>query len=336
MTKGGNIMKTHTFGRFSIALALAAALACTAGAAQAQAPYKMEIVVFGAPSLGAFLPPVIKARKLDEANGLDITFQTRTPDAYAAQFNSGEFQVGGSAALLTTGLADLRGLKVSYLFNLFDFFGAVVTGKPEIKTLADLKGKELAAASGTTNFKMVSWFAQQQKVDMSEVKVVNTATPGLIGYALADRADAVQLWEPAYSTLLSKKPSLRTLDLDLAKQWRAFSGGDKIPYLGVAAHADWVQKNQAIVPALYRTYKQAAEWVAANPAEAAKLVSPKADAEGLAVMEKLIRDNSRLGMNVQPAAGLRKEIEAVYRAGQAIGYLPKTPSAGSVYDGRLE
>jgi hypothetical protein len=87
-------------------------------------------VVFGAPSLGALLPPVIKAQKLDEKNGLAIKFEERTPDAYTAQFNSGEFQVGGSAALLTVGLADARGVKVTYLFNLFDFWGAVVTSRP--------------------------------------------------------------------------------------------------------------------------------------------------------------------------------------------------------------
>ncbi len=329
-------MKARTFGRFTRFLALAAALGLAAGAAQAQPLQKIDIVVFSAPSLGAFLPPVIKARKLDEANGLDIGFQTRTPDAYATQFNGGEFQVGGSAALLTIGLADLRGLKVSYLFNLFDFWGAVVTGRPEIKTLADLQGKQLAAARGTTNFVMVDWFARQQKVDMSKVEVINTATPGLIGYALADRADAVQLWEPGYSMLIAQKPSLRTLDLDMPKQWRAFAGGDKIPYLGVAAHTAWVEKNQAVLPALYRTYKQAAEWVAANPAAAAKLISPKAEGPALAVLEQLIRDNSRLGMNVKPAGELRREIEAVYRAGQSIGYLPKAPSAGSIYAGRLE
>ncbi len=329
-------MQARMFGCFTRRLALAVLIGLGAGAAQAQALHKMEILVFGAPSLGAFLPPVIKARKLDEANGLDITFQTRPPDAYAAQFNSGEFQVGGSASLLVIGLADLRGLKVTYLFNLFDFWGAVVTGKPEIRTLADLQGKQLAAARGTTNFQMVDWFARQQNLDMSKVDVINTATPGLIGYALADRADAVQLWEPGYSTLIAKKPTLRTLDLDMQNQWRKFSGGDKIPYLGVAAHTEWVAKNKAIVPVLYRTYKQAAEWVAANPAAAAKLISPKADAAGLAVMEQLIRNNSRLGMNVQPAGELRKEIESVYRAGQSIGYLPKSPSAASIYDGRLE
>ncbi len=329
-------MKANIFDRITPCLVLAAVLGLGAGAAQAEVLHKIEIVVFGAPSLGAFLPPVIKARKLDEANGLDITFQTRTPDAYAAQFNSGEFQVGGSASLLTIGLADLRGMKVSYLFNLFDFWGAVVTNNPQIKTLADLQGKQLAAARGTTNFQMVDWFARQQNVDMSKVDVINTATPGLIGYALADRADAVQLWEPGYSTLMAKKPSLRTLDLDIQNQWRKFAGGDKIPYLGVAAHAEWIAKNKAIIPVLYRTYKQAAEWVAANPAEAAKLISPKADAAGLAVLDQLIRANDRLGMDVQPAGELRKEIDAVYRAGQSMGYLPKPPSAASIYDGRMQ
>ena len=52
---------------------------------------KLSIVVFGPPSLGAFLPPVIKAQKLDEKNGLSIKFEERTPDAYFAQFTSGEF-----------------------------------------------------------------------------------------------------------------------------------------------------------------------------------------------------------------------------------------------------
>src|SRR5258705_11974586 len=120
----------------------------------AQAPEPISIVVFGAPSLGAFLPPIIKAQKLDEKNGLEIKFEERTPDAYIAQFNSGEFQLGGSASLLTVGLADARGVKVTYLFNLFDFWGAVVTSRPEIKTLRDLEGKDLAAAKGTTNYLM--------------------------------------------------------------------------------------------------------------------------------------------------------------------------------------
>jgi NitT/TauT family transport system substrate-binding protein len=313
-------------------LLLAAAL-CIASGAPALALDKVSIVVFGPPSLGAFLQPVIKQFKLDEANGLSIDFAERTPDAYTAQFNSGEFQVGGSAAVLTVGLADARGVKVAYLFNLFDYWGAAVTSRPDVKTLKDLEGKDLAAARGTTNYIMFDWFARQQGLDLSKVAVVNTATPGLIGYALADRAAAVQLWEPAYTTLMTKKPGLRTLDLDIAARWQAFAGSRNIPYLGVAAHISWIEQHRALVPKLFATYKAAAEWLVAHPDEAAKLISPKGTAEDQRAVADLIRANDRLGLNIRWASEVRSDIERVYAAGRATGFLPSDPAASSVYQG---
>ena len=304
-----------------------------AGAApvHAQAPADLSIVVFGAPSLGAFLPPIIKAQKLDEKNGLRIKFEERTPDAYSAQFNSGEFKLGGSAALLTVGLADTRGVKVTYLFNLFDFWGAVVTSRPDIKTLKDLEGKDLAAAKGTTNYVMFEWFARQSGADPAKFSVVNTATPGLIGYALADRATAIQLWEPAYTTLLSKKPTVQTIDLKIADSWKKFSGSTNIPYLGVAAHIEWAEKNPELVTKLYTTYKQAAEWVAANPDEAVKLIAAKGTPEDQKAIGDLIRSNERLGMNVRWASDVEKEIKSVYEAGKSTSFLNTDPNAATIY-----
>ncbi|WP_024578198.1 ABC transporter substrate-binding protein [Afipia sp. OHSU_II-C1] len=297
---------------------------------------KVSIVVFGAPSLGAFLPPVIKAQKLDEKNGLSINFEERTPDAYTAQFNSGEFKVGGSAALLTVGLADVRGVKVTYLFNLFDYWGAVVTSRPEIKSLKDLEGKDLAAAKGTTNYVMFDWFARQVGVDTSKLSVINTATPGLVGYALADRATAVQLWEPAYTTLHSKKPSIRMLDLKIQDSWKKMSGSTNIPYLGVAAHVDWAEKNKDLIPKLYTAYKQAAAWVTANPDDAAKLIASKGTDDDRKAIAELIRANDRLGMNLRTAAEVSKEIKAVYAAGRSIAFLPSDPSPATIYQGPMK
>lgn len=297
---------------------------------------KVSIVVFGAPSLGAFLPPVIKAQKLDEKNGLSINFEERTPDAYTAQFNSGEFKVGGSAALLTVGLADVRGVKVTYLFNLFDYWGAVVTSRPEIKSLKDLEGKDLAAAKGTTNYVMFDWFARQVGVDTSKLSIINTATPGLVGYALADRATAVQLWEPAYTTLHSKKPSIRMLDLKIQDSWKKMSGSTNIPYLGVAAHVDWAEKNKDLIPKLYTAYKQAAAWVTANPDDAAKLIASKGTDDDRKAIAELIRANDRLGMNLRTAAEVSKEIKAVYAAGRSIAFLPSDPSPATIYQGPMK
>ena len=312
------------------ALAFAALTAPTSAAAQA--PAKVTIVVFGFPSLGAFMPPVIKAKKIDAAHGLDIEFVERPPDAYTTQFNSGEFKVGGSAAVLTVGLADARGVKVKYLFNLFDFWGAVVTSRPEIKTVKDLEGKQLAAARSTTNFVMSEFFAKQQGVDVSKIEVVNTAPPGLVGYALADRADAVQLWEPAYTLLKAKKPDIRILDTSMSKTWKSFAGGERIPYLGVAAHSDWIEANQALIPKLYATYKEAGDYIAKNPEEAVTLIAPKSTPEDRAALVSLIKSNERLGMSVVPAGEVTKQIEAVYRAGIDVGYFKSQPSNDTIYN----
>lgn len=320
-------MKTQSIlARFCIAWVLGL-IAVTAAAAQE----KLSIVVFGAPSLGAFLPPIIKQFKLDEQNGLQISFEERTPDAYTVQFNSGEFLLGGSASLLTVGQADLRGVKVAYLFNLFDYWGTVVTSAPEVKTLGELNGKTLAAARGTTNFAMFDWFARRQGVDLGKVSIVNTATPGLIGYAMAERADAVQIWEPAYTVLLVKKPTLRTLDLDIGARWSAFTGSRNIPYLGVAAHVSWIEQHRELVPKLFATYKAAADWITANPDAAAKLIAPKDTAEDQNAVAGLIRANERLGLNLRWASDVRKEITAVYAAGQSTGFLSAAPAQSSIY-----
>jgi NitT/TauT family transport system substrate-binding protein len=316
--------------------AIVAAIGLLGSPVHAAGPAPITIVVFNPPSLGAMFPDIIKQQKFDIANGIDITFVERPPDAYAAQFNSGEFQVGGSASVLIVGLGATRGIKTSYLFNLFDYFGTVVTGRPDIKTLADLAGKQVAAAKGTTNYTMFAWFAKQQGIDPDSLQVVNTATPGLVGYALADRADAVQLWEPAYTLVKAERPDIRTIDLNIAKVWKAYTGGSVLPYLGVAAHQEWIDTHRDLIPGLYRAYKQAAAWAVANPDAAAPLVAAvKNDAERQAIAD-LIRDNARLAMDLQPGDKIVNEIEATYRAGLDVGLFKDLPPASSIYTGGME
>jgi NitT/TauT family transport system substrate-binding protein len=325
-----NDVEEHVM-RFYLAT-VSTAVALASAPCQAQTLEKLTVLIFSPPSLSAFMPPVIKTRKLDQANGLDITFQERTPDAYATQFNSGEFKVGAAASLLTIALADSRGVKVRYLFNIYDFWGAVVSSRPEIKALKDLEGKQLAGARSTTNYVMFEFFAKKLGVDVAKIQVVNTAPPGLVSYALADRADAVQLWEPAYTLVRSKKPDIRTLDTSMDQTWKAFAGGSRIPYLGVAAHADWADQNPTLVAKLYATYKAAAEWIVANPDEAAPLAAGRASAEDIKAIATLIRSKERMAISLVPADEVRKEIEAVYRAGIDVGYFANMPSSGTIYD----
>lgn len=311
---------------------LASAIAA-GGSAQAQNLEKMSIVTFGPPSYGAFLPPVIKHLKLDNKHGIDITFHERTPDAYSVQFNSGEFQVGASASLLTIGLAANRGVKVTYLFNLYDYWTYVVTSRADVNTLKDLEGKDLAAAKGTTNYVLFDWFARRLGVDLSKTSVVNTATPGLLGYAMADRAAAVNLWDPAYTQLVQRSPKIKTLDLQIRQNWEKFTGTKHIPYLGVAAHSDWVEKNAHLVPKLYAAYKEAIDWTLANPEAASKLILPKATPDDQRAVSDLIKENDKLGMGIAWAKDVRKELEWVYKAGHEMGFLPAIPGPETIWSG---
>lgn len=326
-------MTSHMFkGLPGLFLAGGMLIALSTADARAQAVQKLDILIFSPPSLGAFIPPVIKAQKFDVKNGLELMFHERTPDAYTTQFNSGEFKIGGSASLQTIGLADVRGVKVKYLFNLFDFWGAVVTSRDGVKSVKDIEGKQIAAARSTTNYKMFEFFAMKQGVDITKFQVVNTAPPGLMSYAIADRADAIQIWEPTYTLLKAKKPDVRSLDLGIAKTWKAFSGGTRIPYLGVAAHADWANANPELIKKLYATYQQAADWLQKNPDAAAPLMFPKRGPDDQKQIAALIRANDRLGISMGGANEMRKEIEAVYKAGMEIKYFPTMPSGASVYD----
>ena len=54
---------------------------------------------------------------------------------------------------------------MKYLFNLFDYWGTVVTSRDTVKTLKDLEGKELAGARSTTNYQMYEFFAKRQGVE---------------------------------------------------------------------------------------------------------------------------------------------------------------------------
>jgi len=316
------------------ALGLAAASACGAEPAITVKNGRMtvRVLAFQAPSLGAFLPAVIKGHRIDAAHGLTVAFSYATPDNYNTEFASGHYQVGGSAALLSEALRTERGVDVTYLFNLFDYFSAVVTADPAIRGLGDLPGHSLAAATGTTNHAMFAWFARAQGLNLDDVELLNQTTAGLSTMALMGRSDATEIWEPAYSSLRHKKPDIRSLDIGLPS-WKAAFGTDTIPYLGLAAHRPWAQAHPDVVAKLYRIYADAAAWTRANPAAAAKIIAAATPKGKAATLQGLIEDNDRLRLNVRPARALTDGIAAVFRAGRQTGYLSATPPSTIVHKG---
>ena len=110
------------------------------------ADIKLDLPVFPVPSLSNFTPPIIKAKKFDHANGLDINFVVKAARSYRTDFASGTNKVGGSGTVLAD-VAKLteKGVNTVYLFNVFDFWGTVVvSSKSNIHSLKDLEGRRKA------------------------------------------------------------------------------------------------------------------------------------------------------------------------------------------------
>ena len=249
--------------------------------ARAQALEKLTILIFSPPSLGAFMPPVIKAQKFDQANGLDITFQERTPDAYAAQFNSGEFKIGGSASLQTIALgrhARRQGEVPVQPVRLLGHGRHLAAG---VKTLKDLEGKQLAGARSTTNYVMFEFFAKRHGVDVSKIQVVNTAPPGphratrspiaptrCRSGSRPTRCSSPRSRRSARSTSASRRPG------------RSSPAAAAFPISGSARTPNGPTQNPELVQKLYTTYKAAAEWIQKNPEAAAPLIVPTGHAGG--------------------------------------------------------
>ena len=74
----------------------------------------------------------------------------------------------------------------------------------------------------------------------------------------------------------------------------------------------------------------------ANPAAAAPMIAPvKNDAEREAITA-LIKDKSRLALELAPAGKIAKEIQATYKAGIDVGLFKDMPPDSSIYGGEMD
>ncbi len=65
------------------------------------------------------------------------------------------------------------------------------------------------------------------------------------------------------------------------------------------------------------------------------MIAPKSTPADRAALVSLIKSNDRLGMSVVGANDVRKQIEAVYKAGIDVGYLKAQPSGDTIYNKAL-
>lgn len=308
---------------------LAAAFMLFAGAASADL-IKLTIPTLPSPSLGAFMGPVIKAKKFDEQSGLDLTFVQKPTATYRTDFAAGTDQLGGSGTLLAdVALLRDKGLKVTYLFNVFDFWATVVVPQDSsIKAITDLKGRTLTASLPTANFPIFRYLAGLGGLDMKTVELRNADSSALVPTAKSKRSDSVQLWEPAYTILTHGNNDFRSIDV--MSHWKKKTSENAFPYLGISAQQAWVDQNKSVIPKLFSAYRLAAEFIKSHPKESASLIAKSLRVSGPVIEDLLSSD--RLQLNLYWAVDNRQAAAEVFKAAISEGYLKSMPTDGVLYD----
>jgi len=313
-----------------MALALLLAVFAFAALVPAQELPVVKMSSFDKPSFGHTTASLIEANEFDKKNGIDIQWSFKGGTAANTDFATGRDKISMASALLSEANRRLKGVKTVYLFNVLNLHGAILTADPKIQGLKDLEGKTLGAFTVTTNYAMLRYFAQKAGLDLSKVSILSTNAAGLATYLMANRADAVHVWEPNYTKLIVQNPGKFSM-LEYVHQWEAIHGKPQRGFLGVAAHEDWIAENKDLIPKIYKTFKDLADWVPSHHEEAAEVINKAAGIPKDAFLMTL--QGNRYKIDVVPAGEIEANIKEVFQAGIDSGYMKAMPDDGIIYKG---
>src|SRR3990167_8031513 len=193
----------------------------------AQVP-KAKVGTLAAPSTSSWMVAVMEGRQFDIKNGVDVEWveQPSTASLYN-DFAAGSYPMA-TGGIMTYANQYARGVKAK-LFATYQLFGTSVIVNtergPDIRSLKDLNGKELAAPLASENYKAMTIYMLWSGVDLKSLKTRNFEQPGVAAdlRSPTGTAPAGIVWAQLPTRLVMDDPKkfkdLVSMD-ELEKLWR--------------------------------------------------------------------------------------------------------------------
>ena len=181
--------------------------------------------------------------------------------------------VGGSLDVLTTGgvLSNFpaRGQGKVFLLNDIEWKVGQVWAGPEIKTIADLKGKKIATTRGTTAHDLLYHGLSSVGLDVNkDVEIVNQRMSDAVTSFIAGAVPAVATWVPFDVQIKAKKTDSKML-------YDGSSFPDAAIVDGWAARNDFHEKNKDVLARFIRAWIPANEFIVGKPKETVQYLHQK-------------------------------------------------------------
>jgi ABC-type nitrate/sulfonate/bicarbonate transport system substrate-binding protein len=315
-----------------IALAATCALACyVPTAAVAQQKPKLTASSLTLPVFNPLVWNIMKARGFDAKHGFELEAKPYPSiSAFYAAFATGETDalIGGPTILQKL---YQEGVPLRIFGTAFTLSDLMIFAKDDkIRSLADLKGKQLAADMGGSQFQVIKIYANAKGIELGkDITVVNANFAVARAQLEADRVEAALVIEPLASIIMRQNPSWHVI-FNGAQGWKEITGEDGWEIVP-AVRADAIARVPDAPKMLLAALKDAAEYMH-NETEAADRIAVETVKLPPGILKTAI-DAKRLTMVVQPAwePATRKSIlDMMQRAVQA-GFYKDMPGENIIY-----
>jgi NitT/TauT family transport system substrate-binding protein len=322
-----------TFSRRSLAtLATACAVAFIATTASvAQQRPKISVSSLTLPVFNPIVWNIMKARGFDAKNGFELDIKAYPSiSAFYAGFATGETDalIGGPTILQKF---YQEGVPLRIFGTGFTLADLVIFAKDDkIKSLADLKGKQLAADMGGSQFQVIKMYANAKGIELGkDITVVNANFAVARAQLEADRVEAALVIEPLASIIIRQNPSWKVI-FNGAQGWKEITGQDGWEIVP-AMRADAIERIPGGPKMLLAALQDVAN-VLHKDTEAADKVAVDTVKLPPGILKAAV-DSKRLQMIVEPAwdPATRKSIVDMMERAVKAGFYPKMPDDKIIY-----
>ena len=317
---------------FAAVFACAAALTLNfAPGVQAQQKPVIKVSSLTLPVFNPLVWNIMKARGIDAKHGFELDAKAYPSiSAFYAAFATGETDVliGGPTILQKL---YQEGVPVRIIATGFTLADLVIFAKDEkIKSLADLKGKQLAIDMGGSQFQVTKIYANAKGIDLGkDIIAVNANFAVARAQLEAGRVDAALVIEPLASITARQNPDWRVI-FNGAQGWKEITGGDGWEIV-TAMRADAIAKNPKAPQMLIAALQDVADVMHNDTAAGDKIAN-----ETLKLPPGILTaavESKRLQMIIKPAwdPATRKSITDMMERAVKAGFYEKMPDEKIIY-----
>ena len=316
------------------ALAAAFALAVTGAVttpAQAQQKPIIKVSSLTLPVFNPLVWNIMKARGIDAKHGFELEIKAYPSiSGFYAAFATGETDVLIGGPTIFQKLYQ-EGVPLRIIGTGFTLADLVIFAKdPAIKSLADLKGKQLAADMGGSQFQVVKMYAAAKGLDLvKDITIVNANFAVARAQLEASRVDAALVIEPLASIIIKQNPDWKVI-FNGAEGWKEITGTDGWEIVP-AMRADAIAKNPNGPKMLLAALADVADVMHKDTAAADKIAN-----ETLKLPPGILTaavESKRLSMIVKPAwdPAVKKTITDMMERAVKAGFYEKMPDDKIIY-----